>query len=653
MIEKQCQFAGEDRGGIHVHLLHPGYDDSIAFLKEAQASTQILSKVKAFLKTMNRPTGKVHVLVSALGAGEYWGSNTNGDYFPEQSLIHTPQGWHELGNKMQQMVGAKWEWGFPTFYNAHAFQHHVNKDPARAFGDVVYACWDPEMHRVLLVIAIDRARAKAMGASGVIDKIENGGFPDVSMGCRVPFDLCSICTEWARITGNPKKDLAEHKRRAIRGLSLTTNDYCQHLQFEVGRIYPDGRMVWMWNLHPRFFDLSFVFIGADKSSKVMAKLAAGLCPIRNSSPMCPRGCTQCSPDHVIKSAHVYEVWSREKTAAKRDEDVGAYIKSAKKQQHSALEGMFGHKSEPARQEKQAQYQAFPEFEDLATEQKVTSYFDRKRKSASDISMLKEAFSVGGGSKKLAEMDLAKQAEIIKRIQSHFNKAMPDVEAEEPSIPKEVLDEMGRCPGSLGTASGMGIVLKPREFQRVHLTRMGASDLADSLDDHGMGFQPGGDADPSFRMSQQIIPKIVEALRPLMGMRSALGPPLKRRVLRITIVGGPRPDVPCPDHPVMDKMASAYQAYRQQVLYGISEVVPRLLHDHPEVLEEVVGDLFSSTDLGLVKTGGDVVQSMLGMFPAMYLNRAYMPGPVSGYVEDHISYAGLRAAGALAASGGVA
>src|SRR6185295_11826397 len=37
---------------------------------------------------------------------------------------------------------------------------------------------------------------------------------------------------------------------------------------------PDGRKVAVRNDTPRFFDISFVFIGADKTAKVLAKLAS-------------------------------------------------------------------------------------------------------------------------------------------------------------------------------------------------------------------------------------------------------------------------------------------------------------------------------------------------------------------------------------------
>jgi hypothetical protein len=605
----------------------------------------VLDEVRSFLKGVDRQNGKLWVLVTALGAGEYWGSNSNGDYFPESSLIHTPEGWADLEHKMQKMVGRNWEWGYPTFYNAYAYAHHQNKDPRRAFGDVEYSCWDPVMKRVLLVLSLDRDKSRREGSIGVIDRIDNGEYPDLSMGCKVPFDVCSACGEWKRITGNPKRDLAEHKKSAIRGLSVTTADYCQHLRFENGKIYPDGRKVWMWNLHPRFFDISFVFVGADKSSKVMAKLS-GLCPLRPDHRQCSKGCWECD----IPSSHVHDVWDRE--MAKTAET------------------------------------AFPEYEDdwvsPRTEKALSTYLDKKRKSVktssyadaidtsspaagasklSGLGAIKEAFSTG--TTKLADLDLAKKAEIIKRIQSHFNTALPSIEAEEPPIPTDTLDEMSRHPGhGLGTAAGMGIVLRPREFQRVMLVGMGRRGLADELDHRGVCFRCGSHlgadhlAGPAL---DDIIPRIIEALSPLIRSRSAFGPPLMRRSLQVIVISKPReddaiegPERSLQDHPLLDKLGEEYAAYRRALMYKTASAVSRLVHEHPRVLEGIVeSDPFQKGGPGIVKHAEDVVQSLLGMFPAMYLNRAYLPGPASRYVADRPSFAGLREAGALAASGGVA
>ena len=106
------------------------------------------------------------------------------------------------------------------------------------------------------------------------------------MGCRVPYDNCSICTDWpryeaARATFNPDRHkspgdavLEIHKKNPIRGVSITRTDYCDHLRKQLNRILTDGKKVYAINDYPRFFDISAVFIGADKTAKVMAKLAS-------------------------------------------------------------------------------------------------------------------------------------------------------------------------------------------------------------------------------------------------------------------------------------------------------------------------------------------------------------------------------------------
>lgn len=103
--------------------------------------------------------------------------------------------------------------------------------------------------------------------------------------CKVPFDTCSICLDWDRYTEalasfdprihkNPAKAvLAYHRRRPIRGLAITRADYCEHALGMMNKILPDGRKVFVYNDFPRFFDDSYVIIGADRISKSMAKLA--------------------------------------------------------------------------------------------------------------------------------------------------------------------------------------------------------------------------------------------------------------------------------------------------------------------------------------------------------------------------------------------
>lgn len=289
MIEKISFFAGdEERGPAAVPLFTQGPAD--AFF-EKTASSQLLPDVVRYISSLRPRPDAQYVLVNALGAGEYWGSNVNGDFFPEAALIHAPDNW--TGVPLIDRVSAKgWPYGYPTFYEAKPFAHHRNKDATKGFGDVELAVWHDRMKRVELVCRLDAEKCHAFGGTGIWDRLKAGQFVDVSMGCRVPFDTCSICLDWglfrkAQNTFDPKKHkypgeaiLSFHRAKkakdgvGIRGLSITRADYCEHARDMMNKILPDGRKVFVYNDYPRFFDISFVFIGADRTAKTMLKIAS-------------------------------------------------------------------------------------------------------------------------------------------------------------------------------------------------------------------------------------------------------------------------------------------------------------------------------------------------------------------------------------------
>lgn len=599
MIIKQCQFSGKDEDGIYFNILRPGYKNS-HIVKNASARDAVMAEINSAMDAMPRSPNLIYTLISAMGASEYWGQNTNGDIFPERALIHTPPNWGELSVGAKPQVGRRWEWGYPTFYNAHAFQHHVNKDPERAFGNVVYATWDPFMKRVLLIVSFDRKKADQMGAISVIDKVENGEFPETSMGCKVPFDLCSICTDWDRITGNPKVDLENHRKNPIRGLSETTKDYCEHLVNNLGRVYSDGRKAGMYNLHPRFFDISIVFIGADRTSKIMAKLA-GRCPIRTNSPACGK-CKDCD----ISSAHVYDVRSRsiEKVASSKVKGNDEMLK-------------------------QAFFVSEGEYTSPREEKALNRYFSRWKK---------------------------KQAEIEKEVKSNFEPMLSSMDSSEDDLPEDAINEISRdIPKGLASAGSIGIILKPREFQRTMLISIGKKPLADDLDSRGMCFRRGMEPDRMISLGDSIVPSLIKKLLPLVAGRSGFGPTFHKRII-ITVgkKGDESPRSEELEHPLLDKIGAAYSDYRRQLLHKVASSTQRLVHEYPEALAEFFPQAvdISFTD-GLAKLGGNVMESLIGMMPTMYLNRAYLDEPVSRYVDAHPNLEGIVTADVLSTRGRVA
>ena len=184
-------------------------------------------RVSAFVEHNLEPKeGKFYLHINAMGAGEYFGSNKNADYFPEEQLKQYHKTFEETG---------------------YVYRHHINKDPAKSMGRVIFSIYNERMHRVELIAEVDRFLGK-----DIYDRIQAGDFPQTSMACRTPYDVCSIC-------GNKA-----HSRQ----------EYCIHLNTQLNKILPDGRKVMALNLAPlRFFDISIVIKPADITSSVLQKVA--------------------------------------------------------------------------------------------------------------------------------------------------------------------------------------------------------------------------------------------------------------------------------------------------------------------------------------------------------------------------------------------
>jgi len=218
----------QDEYGIHVHIYNPNY----GLEKVASAFSDELREA---LDAIKPDSSKTYVLVNAMSAGEYYGPNRNGDYFPEDVLLQYHKTFETLAN---------------------VFKHHQNKLDDVSLGKVVFAYYNPVMHRVELILELDNERAK-----DIIHRIANKENVAVSMGCRVPYDVCSIC-------GNKAKKIHE---------------YCDHLQrAHILTTYPDGRRSYMINTQPKFFDISFVTIPADETAGVIMKVAEQQLPERSA-----------------------------------------------------------------------------------------------------------------------------------------------------------------------------------------------------------------------------------------------------------------------------------------------------------------------------------------------------------------------------------
>lgn len=229
---KLSHFSGQSGSGpLAIPLFGPSDKEF-----EKVASASLMSDVSRYIETLRPSQTSIYVLVNAMGAGEYYGSNVNGDWFDESGLIHMPDDWS--GNPLIDKAKAKdWQYGFPTFYNAHAFAHHRNKDATRAYGTVELSVWNPQMKRVELVVKVDKHRCEQFGGMSVWDKLKAGSYPDVSMGCLPSGSLITMAdgtqkpielvkeTEWVLTHTGQRRRVTETMRRPHEGSVFRFNVY--------------------------------------------------------------------------------------------------------------------------------------------------------------------------------------------------------------------------------------------------------------------------------------------------------------------------------------------------------------------------------------------------------------------------------------------
>jgi hypothetical protein len=207
-----------NRGSIERTVRIIGEGEDLSHEKLASAALD-------FSRSVRSKPGSTYILVLAMGASEYYGPNRNGDAFKEEELKKH----------------------YKTFEsNANVFKSHVNKDPEKRIGRVTRAFYNDEMHRVELILELQDNKCPE-----IVSKIRDNQDVAVSMGCRIKYDVCTIC-------GNK---------------APTRADYCKHLKYEMNDIYPDGRIVAAENPAPNFFDISVVWRPADKTGYMLKKVA--------------------------------------------------------------------------------------------------------------------------------------------------------------------------------------------------------------------------------------------------------------------------------------------------------------------------------------------------------------------------------------------
>lgn len=164
-------------------------------------------------------------IYSAMGSGEFFGSNLNADYFEEDELKNTHK----------------------TFESGHVYENHVNKNPEKSIGKIVFSSYNQKMRRVELFVKVHRKKGKKY-----IEDADNGKLWQVSMGVKISHDVCSICG-----------------KKVKNGFG-----YCTHIKNEKNKIDPNtGKRAYMINKGCKFFEISVVRRAADSVGKTLVKVA--------------------------------------------------------------------------------------------------------------------------------------------------------------------------------------------------------------------------------------------------------------------------------------------------------------------------------------------------------------------------------------------
>jgi len=199
---------------------------------------QLLKRAAAYfvdvLQKSPPKKGEVPIHVIALGDGEHFGPNKNGDYFPSETC----------------------ERDHPTFTKfAYFYRSHINKDPRRSYGIVKASYYNKPAGRIELLVYLNGTkeaaeRNKGLVADDEIELLSKGEDIPVSMATRVPYDVCSGC-------GNKARNRLEYcgPDRCVKYGGLKNN---------IGKTFDDGHTLCAVNPICEWFDISHVLRPADR-----------------------------------------------------------------------------------------------------------------------------------------------------------------------------------------------------------------------------------------------------------------------------------------------------------------------------------------------------------------------------------------------------
>ena len=249
----------------------------------------------------------------------------------------------------------------------------------------------------------------------------------------------------------------------------------------------------------------------------------------------------------------------------------------------------------------------------------------------------------------------KKADITKRVDPDetTGKVIKELSDREKDLPKTVLDAMAKQPleKALTAPSMMGMVLRPREFQRIILVHIGKSDVADDLDKKGVTFSKSDECSkPTSNLgAPHFDADLMKKLLPFMENRSFFEPVVSRRVLRIAVTAPEDRDESEEKSPLLSKIAAAYTWYGQQML-GMTKQASDFAASQPELNAAIWAlddsDIFKSAATDNASLGATLASIPLALMYSSSLRGKKAKGElgaIRGFIADHPKLTALAAA----------
>jgi hypothetical protein len=239
----------------------------------------------------------------------------------------------------------------------------------------------------------------------------------------------------------------------------------------------------------------------------------------------------------------------------------------------------------------------------------------------------------------------KLAEIEKKLPEVFHEMVWPMIRSEEALPESLMDRLSdhTLPKSLASTSACGIVLRPREFQRLYLRRTGRPEMAEELHKKRCIFSPR-DSRHAYRLqSDDIEEKILPLLHDLLPKRSVFQPFVSKRIIIVRLRGErpTEPELVEKTSEALDEVGEEYAKY----INGLARL-PSLLKSamvrHGDLYDAFAAESYDP----MRKVAGSlasIVGAGVGVVLPVYLmaskwradaTRGYDPGLLKGIVADY-------------------